>query len=70
MVGGPGADRMEGMSGYDWVTYKDDTLGVAVDLTLEAFDEPPIPPSNAAVLDRFDQLEGLSGLELQRHPAR
>jgi len=61
MVGGPGADRMEGMSGYDWVTYKNDTLGVTVDLTLEAFDETPIPPSNAAVMDRFDQLEGLSG---------
>ena len=49
------------MSGYDWVTYKNDTLGVAVDLTLEAFDETPIPPSNAAVMDRFGQLEGLSG---------
>ena len=61
MVGGPGADRMEGMSGYDWVTYKNDTLGVTVDLTLEAFDETPIPPSNAAVMDRFGQLEGLSG---------
>jgi Ca2+-binding RTX toxin-like protein len=44
---------MEGMSGYDWVTYKNDTLGVTVDLTLEAFDETPIPPSNAAVMDRF-----------------
>ena len=49
------------MSGYDWVTYKNDTLGVTVDLTLEAFDETPIPPSNAAIMDRFDQLEGLSG---------
>ena len=48
-------------SGFDWVTYKNDTLGVTVDLTLEAFDETPIPPSNAAVMDRFGQLEGLSG---------
>ncbi len=61
MVGSAGSDRYEGMFGFDWVTYKDDTFGVDADLTLRAFDERPIPASNATIIDRFDQVEGLSG---------
>ncbi|MGQ0674409.1 MAG: peroxidase family protein [Hyphomicrobium sp.] len=60
-VGGPGPDRHEGLSGFDWATFKDDEFGVTVDMNVAAFDETPIPPSNAAVLDRFGQVEGLSG---------
>ncbi len=33
MVGSPGRGKMAGMSGCDWVTYKDNTFGVNADLT-------------------------------------
>ena len=61
MVGAAGSDRNEGMLGFDWVTYKNDELGVEVDMTLRAFDERPLPPSSEAILDRFERVEGLSG---------
>ncbi len=62
MVGsaGPG-DKYLGASGFDWATFKDDGLGVNIDLTLRAFDVAPIPPSAANVLARFEQVEGLAG---------
>ena len=36
-------------------------MGVSVDLTLPALNEPPIAPSPASILDRFAEVEGLSG---------
>ncbi len=33
MVGSPGRGKMAGMSGWDWATYKDNTLGVNADLS-------------------------------------
>ena len=61
MVGSPGRGKMVGMSGWDWVTYKDNTLPVDADLTRAVvFDENPTPPANAAQ-DAFEAVEGLSG---------
>ncbi|MBL4919381.1 peroxidase family protein [Szabonella alba] len=69
MVGSAGINKLEGMSGFDWATYKDNpqivvpgTLitGVWADLTLNAFDEFPLPPPLSA-LDQYGNVEGLSG---------
>jgi hypothetical protein len=48
------------MSGFDWATYKDNTASVRADLTLNAFDEFPLPPPLSA-LDQYGFVEGLSG---------
>ncbi|MGI9382589.1 MAG: peroxidase family protein, partial [Methyloligellaceae bacterium] len=61
MEGADGVQRFEGLNGFDWATYKDVDLGVNVDMLLRAFDDTPIPPSNASILDRFDSVQGLSG---------
>jgi Ca2+-binding RTX toxin-like protein len=61
MVGSDGEDRLEGASGYDWATYKNDRFGVFVDMNLRAFDEAPLPASSQAVLDRFEETEGIGG---------
>jgi Ca2+-binding RTX toxin-like protein len=60
-VGSDAQDKMDGMSGFDWVTYKNDLIGVTVDLELPALNEPPIAASPASILDRFAEVEGLSG---------
>ena len=60
-VGSDAQDKMDGMSGFDWVTYKNDTIGVTVDLELAALNEPPVAASPASILDRFAEVEGLSG---------
>ncbi|MDM0018336.1 peroxidase family protein [Variovorax saccharolyticus] len=62
MVGNGGnLDRYEGFSGFDWAVFKDDQFGVTADFELRAFDETPVPLSNATVLARFVSMEGLSG---------
>ena len=67
----PAADKMAGMSGFDWATYKDDTLRrhrrpVASPIV---FDEAPTPPPTAA--SRRVRLGRRSvGIALQRHAAR
>jgi hypothetical protein len=67
MVGSPGQNRNEGMSGFDWVTYKDlqsqlgDANGVYADLLLPAFDEGPNIPIPETALDRYENVEGVSG---------
>ncbi len=62
MVGSVGmGDRYIGSSGFDWATFKNDTLGVTIDLTNRFFDQPLVPGSGASVLTRFDFVEGLSG---------
>jgi len=61
MVGSAGRGKMVGMSGFDWATYKDNTLGVNADLSIPiVFDEAPTLPENAA-LDEYASVEGLSG---------
>ncbi|WP_192985252.1 peroxidase family protein [Pseudomonas sp. EggHat1] len=61
MIGSEGADHFDGNSGFDWAVYKDDQVGVKVDLIVDDFVEPPVAPSNAGILDRFAEVEGLSG---------
>ncbi|VVP39361.1 peroxidase family protein [Pseudomonas fluorescens] len=73
-VGSDAQDKMEGMSGFDWVTYKNDNAGVTADLSLAALAQPhgnapnqntgvfnPVGASPASILDRFAEVEGLSG---------
>ncbi|MGF6092986.1 peroxidase family protein, partial [Pseudomonas sp. 18173] len=73
-VGSDAQDKMDGMSGFDWVTYKNDKVGVTVDLTLAALAQPhgnapnqnagvfnPVGASPASILDRFAEVEGVSG---------
>ena len=60
-VGGEGLDRHEGMTGYDWMSYALDSLGITADLTLRADVLVPPTPSPDAILDRFNGIEGLSG---------
>jgi Ca2+-binding RTX toxin-like protein len=61
MVGSPGRGKAAGMSGWDWMTYKDNSGPVNADLSLPIiFDEAPTLPANAA-LDEFQSVEGLSG---------
>ena len=61
MVGsaGPG-DKYLGASGFDWATFKDDPMGVDIDLTVRAIDAAPGPVA-AGILARFAEVEGLSG---------
>jgi hypothetical protein len=61
-VGGEGVDRHEGMTGFDWMSYERDQFGIT-DLTIRADVLQPPPPSPDAILDRFRQVEGLSGSE-------
>src|SRR6185312_12513268 len=62
MVGSMGTgDRYIGASGFDWATFKNDTLGVTIDISDRFFDQPVVPGSGASVLSRFDAVEGLSG---------
>jgi Ca2+-binding RTX toxin-like protein len=68
MVGSAGQNRNEGMSGFDWVTYKDtmtqveDVInGVYADLLLPAFDEDPNIPAPETAIDRYENVEGISG---------
>ena len=64
-VGSAGVNKNEGMSGFDWATYKNQPSGVGgtgvyADLLLNAFDETP-PPPQQATLDQYGNVEGLSG---------
>src|SRR5262245_23287017 len=71
-VGSDAQDKMDGMSGFDWATYKNDRFGVTVDMRLPIFapahGNPATPgavggvgQSPDAILDRFAEVEGLSG---------
>ena len=68
-VGSDAQDKMDGMSGFDWMTYKNDKLGVTADLTspssaasarsaITSHCRSRLPVS---ILDRFAEVEGLSG---------
>ena len=67
-VGSDAQDKMDGMSGFDWVTYKNDKIGVTVDLELAALNEPPDRRLHLPhpILDRFAEVEGLSGSTVRR----
>src|SRR5262249_36955976 len=69
-VGSDAQDKMDGMSGFDWVTYKGDRFGVVADLELAALGgigevadhiALGIQASPNSILDRFAEVEGLSG---------
>ncbi len=59
-VGSLGVNKLDGMSGFDWATYKDNTFGVYADLMLNAFDQEPPPPAEATY-DQYAYVEGLAG---------
>ncbi|MFC5696611.1 peroxidase family protein, partial [Pseudomonas sp. GCM10022186] len=62
MVGSVGmGDRYVGGSGYDWASFKNNTMGVTVDIDGRFFDQPALPGSGASVLTRMDFVEGISG---------
>jgi hypothetical protein len=62
MVGSPGlTDRSFGGSGFGWADFKDDPIGVTIDIDGRFFDQPPVPGSGASALARFDIVGGLSG---------
>ncbi|WP_223516840.1 peroxidase family protein [Pseudomonas sp. GL-B-19] len=66
-------DKMDGMSGFDWTTYKNDKYGVTVDMVVPFFSPYHAVPDAAgnivgavaqspdSVYDRFAEVEGLSG---------
>ena len=58
--GGDGADRHLGDQGFDWMTYSNLSTGVVADLTIRA-DQNPFPGAPDALMDRFVDVEGLSG---------
>jgi Ca2+-binding RTX toxin-like protein len=69
-VGSDAQDKMDGMSGFDWVTYKNDVFGVTADLRLAVFGgigeigqhlALPFAAAPSSILDRFAEVEGLSG---------
>ncbi|GAB3647605.1 peroxidase family protein [Ramlibacter alkalitolerans] len=61
MVMSDGEDRFTGGGGFDWGSYANDTEGVTADLALNPILEPPVAGSNQGILDKFFQVEGLSG---------
>ena len=65
VVDGPGIERTEGQLGFDWQTFQLNEAGVNVDLDLDIFDRPVLPPSNDTIRNRYDRVEGLSGSD---HP--
>src|SRR5215467_12084697 len=71
-VGSGAQDKMDGMSGFDWTTYKNDLFGMTVDMRLPLFAPAhglpfapgavqPVGQSPDSILDRFAEVEGLSG---------
>ena len=62
LVGGPGVDFLEGMIGFDWATYMNETTGITADMSFVAPIVAPLPINDPqALLDRFLTVEGLSG---------
>jgi Ca2+-binding RTX toxin-like protein len=59
-IGTLGRGKFDGMSGFDWATYKDYQFGANADLTRLHFDSLPLPPPNSA-LDEYSFVEGVSG---------
>src|SRR5262249_49972024 len=61
--GSDGQDKMGGMSGYDWATYKNERFGISADMNILAFFnlDHAVAPSGSTILDAFEEVEGLSG---------
>ena len=59
-IGTLGRGKFDGLSGFDWATYKDYQFGVDADLNRLPFNAGPLPPPNAE-LDTFTFVEGVSG---------
>ncbi len=57
MLLGPGIQRAEGMSGFDWAIHRGDPQAGDSDLNFLGI----LPPSVGALRDRFDLVEALSG---------
>ena len=66
MVSGPGIERNEGMFGFDWVTHRAIPRRPNADMHFTGL----LPPDLDNIRDRFDNVEGLSGWDEERHPAR
>ena len=61
MIGSLGSAKHAGMSGFDWVTYKNLTGGMDASFLDDfIFDEAPTDPADIAI-QRFESVEGLSG---------
>src|SRR4029434_2640606 len=71
-VGSGAQDKMDGMSGFDLTTYKNGKFGVTVDMRLPIFAPAhrahavdlalgAVGQSPDSILDRFAEVEGLSG---------
>ena len=54
-------DHFGGGGGFDWGSYANDKFGVTADLRLNDLIEPAFTASNQGILDRFADVEGLSG---------
>jgi Ca2+-binding RTX toxin-like protein len=54
-----GTERLEGMLGFDWVTYRGDTRRVDADMRIPL----ALPPQVIELRDRFDKTEALSGYD-------
>ena len=54
-----GTQRLEGMLGFDWATYRGDPLPVDADMSIRVV----LPPNLDELRDRFDLAESLSGFD-------
>ncbi|HEX7892245.1 MAG TPA: peroxidase family protein, partial [Ramlibacter sp.] len=61
MVFSDGQDNYGGGGGFDWASYATDPFGVNADLFINMRVEPLPTPSNAGIMDRFAEVEGLTG---------
>lgn len=59
-LSGSGVQRFEGMFGFDWASAKYDVAGADWDFNIPIFTTDPA----AALRDRFNQIEGMSGWSL------
>ncbi|MEJ5989219.1 peroxidase family protein [Ramlibacter sp. PS3R-8] len=61
MVMSDGQENWTGGGQFDWASYANDPFGVTGDLFINARAELPPTPSNQGIMDRFAEVEGLSG---------
>jgi Ca2+-binding RTX toxin-like protein len=61
MLGGAEVDFLEGMIGFDWASYQNETAGVVADMNVVFIPIPPQPGQQVSTLDNFLTTEALSG---------
>ncbi|MGH9021583.1 MAG: peroxidase family protein, partial [Acidimicrobiia bacterium] len=61
VFGSDGQEKVDAGSGFDWIDYKFETSGVAIDLLRQTFNTSPATPSTSGILDLFQFVEGMSG---------